>query len=135
MNKRKDVLFPRVTHFVSIKRKYFSHPCFGVYLIFLSFSIFLKRFKKNKRMLRYKGRISVVRILVPSTRNTLMLIERKHVQGKDTWENSSMGQGVKTQRQSATRLAYKACFKGSVESNMELSLGQRHRNENLINRT
>ena len=35
-----------------------------------------------------------------------------------------MGQGVKTQRQNATRLAYKACFKGSVESNMEPTLGQ-----------
>jgi hypothetical protein len=56
------------------------------------------------------------------------------VQEKDTRENSSMGQGVKTQRQSATRLAYKACFKGSVESNMEPTLGQRRRNANAINR-
>jgi hypothetical protein len=40
-----------------------------------------------------------------------------------------MGQGVKMQRQSATRLAYKACFKGSVERNMEPTLGQRHRDE------
>jgi hypothetical protein len=74
-------------------------------------------------------------ILVPSARNTLMLIARRHVQGKDTWENSSVGQGVKMQRQSATRLAYKACFKGSIESNMEPTLGQRYRNENEINRT
>jgi hypothetical protein len=35
-----------------------------------------------------------------------------------------MGQGVKMQRQSATRLAYKACFTGSVESNMEPTLGK-----------
>jgi hypothetical protein len=35
-----------------------------------------------------------------------------------------MGQGAKTQRQSATRLSYKACFNGSVESNMETTLGQ-----------
>jgi hypothetical protein len=36
---------------------------------------------------------------------------------------------------SATRLAYKACFKGSVESNMEPALGKRRGDENLINRT
>jgi hypothetical protein len=107
------------THCAAIKRKYFSHPLFGVYLIFLSFSIFLKSLKKNKRMIRYKGGTSVTSILVPSARNTLILRARKHVQGKDTGENSSMGQGVKTQRQSATRLAYKACFKGLVERNME----------------
>jgi hypothetical protein len=39
-------------------------------------------------------------------------------------ENSSMGHGVRLQRKRATRLAYKACFKGSVESNMEPTLGQ-----------
>jgi hypothetical protein len=57
------------------------------------------------------------------------------MQEKDTRENSSMVQGVKTKSQSATRLVYKACFKGSVESNMELALGQRRRNENVIDRT
>ena len=76
-------------------------------------------------MLHYKGEMSVPRILVPSTRNKLMLRARKHVQEKDTRENSSMGQGVKTQRQSATRLVYKVYFKGSVEINMEPRLGQR----------
>jgi hypothetical protein len=50
-------------------------------------------------------------------------------------ENSSMGQGVKSQRQSATRISYKACFKGSVENNMEPALGQRHRDENSISKT
>jgi hypothetical protein len=94
-----------------IKRKYFSLPLFGVYLIFLSFSIILESLKKNKRMLRYKGGTSVTDILVPSARNTLMLRARRHMQEKDTQEKSSMGQGVKTQRQSATRLAYKACFR------------------------
>jgi tRNA U34 5-carboxymethylaminomethyl modifying enzyme MnmG/GidA len=44
-------------------------------------------------------------------------------------ENSSMGQGVRSQRKIATRLAYKACFRGSVESNMDLALGQRCRDE------
>jgi hypothetical protein len=57
------------------------------------------------------------------------------VQENDTRENSSMGQGVKTQRKSATRLAYKACFRGSIESNMEPELGQIRRDENVINKT
>jgi hypothetical protein len=105
MNKMKDVLCPRETHCASIKRKYFSHPLFGVYLIFLSFSIILESLKKNKRMLCYKGGTSVTSILVPSARNTLMLKERRHVQEKDTRENSSMGQGVKMQR----KKCYKAC--------------------------
>jgi hypothetical protein len=74
-------------------------------------------------------------ILVPSTRNTLILIAVRHVQGKDTRENSSMGQGVRSQRQSATRLAYEACFKSSVEKNMEPTLGQRRRYESVIRRT
>jgi hypothetical protein len=86
-------------------------------------------------MIRYKGGMSVTNILVPSARNTLILRARKHVQEKDTQENSSMGQGVKMQRQSATRLAHKACFKGSVESHMEPALGQRCRNVNVINKT
>jgi hypothetical protein len=90
------VLCPRVTHCASIKRKYISRLLFGVFFIFLSFSIFLKSLKKNKIMLRYKGGTSVSSILVPSARNTLMLKARRHVQEKDTWENSSMGQGVKT---------------------------------------
>jgi hypothetical protein len=55
------------------KRKYFSLPLFGVYLIFLSFSIILESLKKNKRMLRYKGGWSVADILVPSARNTWMI--------------------------------------------------------------
>jgi hypothetical protein len=96
---------------LSTKRKYFSLPLFGVYLIFLSFSIILGSLKKNKRMLCYKGGSSVTDILVPSARNILMLRERGHMQEKDTREKSSMGQGVKTQRKSATRLAYKACFR------------------------
>jgi hypothetical protein len=47
-----------------IKRKYFSLPLFGVYFFFLSFSIILESLKKNKRMLRYKGGMSVANILV-----------------------------------------------------------------------
>jgi hypothetical protein len=109
---------------------------FLVFLVFFFiFFNFLKSLKMNKRMLRYKGGTSVTSILVPSARNTLILRARRHVQEKDTQEKSSMGQGVKTQRQSDTRLAYKACLKGSVESNMEPTLGQRHRDENVINKT
>jgi hypothetical protein len=92
------------------KRKYFSLPLFGVYFIFLSFSIILESLKKNKRMIRYKGGSSVIDILVPSARNTWMLRAKGHMQENDTQEKSSMGQGVKMQRQSATGLAYKACF-------------------------
>ena len=47
-------------------------------------------------MLHYKGGRSVADILVPSTRNTLMLKERGHMQEKDTQETFPMGQGVKT---------------------------------------
>jgi hypothetical protein len=43
--------------------------------------------------------VSQESILVPSARNILMLRARRHVQEKDTRENSSMGQGVRSQRQ------------------------------------
>ena len=89
------MIFQRVTHCAAIKRKYFSLPLFGVYLIFCLFQYF-EIVKKNKRMLRYKGGKSGERILVPSARNALMLIARRHVQEKDTQENSSMGQGVRS---------------------------------------
>jgi hypothetical protein len=64
---------------LSKKRKYFLLPLFGVYVIFLSFSIILESLKNNKRMLRYKGGTSVTDILVPSARNTLILKERGHM--------------------------------------------------------
>jgi hypothetical protein len=54
----------------------------------LSFSIILGSLKKNKRMLRYKGGMSVADILVPSARNTLMLRARGHKQEKETQEKS-----------------------------------------------
>jgi hypothetical protein len=50
-------------------------------------------------------------------------------------ENSSMGQGFRSQRKSVTRLLYKACFKGSVERNTEPTLGHRYRYENAIRNT
>jgi hypothetical protein len=62
-------------------------------------------------MLRYKGGTSVANILVPGARNTLMLIERGHMHKGDTWKKPPWAKGVKMQRQSATGLAYKACFR------------------------
>jgi hypothetical protein len=62
-----------------------------------------------------------------------MLRERRHVQETTLDENSSMGQGVRSLRQCATRLAYKACFKGLVERNMEPRLGQICKDANVIN--
>jgi hypothetical protein len=101
-----------VTHCAANKKKIlFPSSFWGIFDFFLSFSIILESLKKNKRMLRYKGGSSVADILVPSARNTWMLREKGHMQEKDTREKSSMGQGVKTQRQSATGLAYKACFR------------------------
>jgi hypothetical protein len=86
-------------------------------------------------MVHYKGGKSVASILVPGGRNTLMLRARRHVQENNAWENSSMGQGVKSQTQRATRLPYKACFNGSVERNMETKLGQRKNDENVNSKT
>jgi hypothetical protein len=65
------------------KRKYFSLPLFGVYLIFLSFSIILESLKKNKRMIRYKGGTSVTDILVPQCK------EHTNAQSKEAY----VGQG------------------------------------------
>jgi hypothetical protein len=101
----------------------------------LSFSIFLKSLKKNKRMLHYKGGTSVTSILVPSARNKLILITRRHVQEKDIRGKFLHGSKCEVAEASATRLAYKAWFKGSFESNMEPELGQRRRNANAISRT
>jgi hypothetical protein len=92
--------------------------------------------KKNKRMIRYKGGMSVENILVPSIRNTLMFRARKHMQEKDTRENPSMGQGVKMHRKKVLQgLRIRYASNGSVEGNMEPTLGQRHRNANVINKT
>ena len=105
MNEQKDVLCSRVTHYASIKRKHISRLLFGVFFIFLSFSIFLKSLKKNKRMLCYKGGTSVANIQVQGARTRLMFKVRT------LRKNPPGPKGVKTQRQSATGLAYKACFR------------------------
>jgi hypothetical protein len=88
-----------------IKRKYFSLPLFGAYLIFLSFSIMLESLKKNKIMLHYKGGSSVENILVPSAQNIRMLREKGHMQEKDTREKSSRGQRC----QDVEAKCYRAC--------------------------
>jgi hypothetical protein len=46
-----------------------------------------------------------------------------------------MGQGVRSQKQSVIGIAYKACFKGSVERSTELAQGQRRKDENVITGT
>jgi hypothetical protein len=92
------------------KKILFPSSFWGIF-VFLSFSIILESLKKNERMIHYKGGTCFIDILVPSTRNTLILKARGHMQEKDTREKSSMGQGVKTQRQSATRLAYNTCLR------------------------
>jgi hypothetical protein len=92
--------------------------------------------KKNKKILCYKGGTSVTRKHTSSKCK-----EHTNYQSKETcagkgnsgkippWVKVSSRRG-----KSATRVAYKACFKGSVESNMELALGQRRKYENLINK-
>jgi hypothetical protein len=70
--------------------------------------------------------VSQASILVPSARNILVLRSRRHVQEKDTRGKFLHGSGCQVAEEiSATRLAYRACFKVSVERNMETSLGQR----------
>jgi hypothetical protein len=61
------------------KKKILFPSSFGVYLIFFVFFNILESLKNKKRMLCYKGGMSVESILVPNTRNTLMLISRRHV--------------------------------------------------------
>jgi hypothetical protein len=72
--------------------------------------------------------VSHLIILVSRARNILMLKERRYVQEKDTRGKFLHGSRCEvTEARSATRLAYKECFKGSVERNMELELGQRRK--------
>jgi hypothetical protein len=55
------------------------------------------------------------------------------VQEKDTHGKFLHGSRCQViEARSATRLVYEACFKGSVEINMEPELGQRRRDANAI---
>jgi hypothetical protein len=74
--------------------------------------------------------VSRARKLVPSAWNILMLKARRHVQDKDTRGKFLHGSRCQiAEEKSVARLAYKECFKGSVESNMEPTLGQRCKDE------
>jgi hypothetical protein len=57
---------------------YFSSPLFGIFDFFVFFN-FLTSLKKNKRMLRYKGGMSVVSKQTGSKR-----MEHTDAQGKET---------------------------------------------------
>jgi hypothetical protein len=73
----------------------------------LIFFVFFNDFgKKNKGMLRYNGGTSVINIQVQGTRTRLMF--RIRILGK----NPPGAKGVKTQKQSAIRLAYKVGKRG-----------------------
>jgi hypothetical protein len=84
--------------------------------------------KKNKIILHYKGGTSVK--LVPSAWNTLILGPRRHVHDKDTWGKFLHGSRYQvTEARSVASLMYKECFKGSIKSNIEPTLGQIHKYE------
>jgi hypothetical protein len=85
-----------------IKKILFPSSFWGIFDFFVFFNDFGK---KNKRMLRYNGGTSVTNIQVQGARTRLMF--RIMTLGK----NPPGAKGVKTQRQSATRLAYKVCFR------------------------
>jgi hypothetical protein len=59
-----------------------------------------------------------------------MLGARRHVQDKDTRENSSMGQGVRSQRKKVLQgLRLRNDLKVVIERNMDPELGQRRKDE------
>ena len=70
-----------------IKKILFPSSFWGIFDFFVCFNNFGK---KNKRMLRYNGGTSVIRI---------MILEKDPLGTK----------GVKTQKKTTTRLAYKVC--------------------------
>jgi hypothetical protein len=118
------------------KRKYFSFPLFGLYFIFLSFSIIVENLKKNKRMLRYKGGLSVTYILVPSARNTWMLRAKRDICKKMTLGKNPPWAKVSRRRGKVIQgLHIRHASNGLVESNMESELLQRCRYANAINKT
>jgi hypothetical protein len=86
-----------------IKRKYFSLPLFGVYLIFF---VFFNNFgKRIKECYVTKEESSVTNILVPSAWYTRILREKGHMKEKDSQEKSSRGQRCKD----VEAKCYRAC--------------------------
>jgi hypothetical protein len=85
-------------------------------------------------MLCYKGGSSVTNILVPSARSGFLEkrdICRKMTLGKNPpWAKVSRCTGKVLQG-----LCIRHALDGSIERNMEPTLGQRHRYENAINKT
>jgi hypothetical protein len=74
--------------------------------------------------------VSRARKIVPRAWNILILKARRHVQDKDTQGKFLHGSRCQiTEAKSVARLAYKECLKCLVESNMELTLGQSHKDE------
>jgi len=55
--------------------------------------------------------MSVAIILVLGARKTLMLRAKGHIHKSDTRKKPPWAKGVKTQRQSATGMVYKTCFR------------------------
>jgi hypothetical protein len=80
----------------------FLSSFWGIFDFFVLFNDFGKN---NKGMLRYNGGTSVKNIQVQGTRTRLMF--NIMILGK----NPLGAKGVKMQRKSATRLAYKVCFR------------------------
>jgi hypothetical protein len=86
-----------------IKKILFPSSFWGIFDFFFFFNNFGK---KNKGMLHYNGGMSVKNIQVQGVRTRLMfriMILRKNPPG---------AKGVKTQKQTATRLAHKVCKRG-----------------------
>jgi hypothetical protein len=108
---------------LSIKKILFPSSFCGIFDFFVFFNNF------GKRMLRYKGGMSVENIQVqcPGTR----LMFKVRTLGK----NPPGAKGFKTQSQSATGLVYRHALYGSVESNMEPTLGQICRYAISMNKT
>ena len=62
-----------------------------------------------------------------------MIRARTHVQEKDTQGKFLHGSRCQiAEAKIVARIAYKECFKGSVERNMEATLFQRCKDENVI---
>jgi hypothetical protein len=86
-----------------IKKILFLSSFWGIFDFFCLFQYF---WKKNKGMLHYNVGMSATNIQVQGARTRLMfriMILKKNPPG---------AKGVKTQKQSATRLAYKVCKRG-----------------------
>jgi hypothetical protein len=74
--------------------------------------------------------VSWARKLVPRTWNILILSARRHVHDKETKENSSRGQGVRSQGKRVLQgLHLRSDFDSLVNSDMKSALGQRCKDE------